>query len=85
MGTSASHYLPKIKVNESVNIKKSKNGSITDRKRADSQQQFSNQVPLTRKLVNMDDIKNINQYENMNEKELLREHEKLLKIIKKFQ
>jgi hypothetical protein len=38
MGTSASHYLPKIKVNESVNIKKSKNGSITDRKRADSQQ-----------------------------------------------
>lgn len=68
MGTSASHYLPKIKVNESanINIKKSKNGSITDRKRADSQQQFSNQVPLTRKLVNMDDIKNINQYENMN-------------------
>jgi hypothetical protein len=40
MGTSASHYLPKIKVNESanINIKKSKNGSITDRKRADSQQ-----------------------------------------------
>jgi hypothetical protein len=38
MGTSASHYLPKIKVNESVDIKKSKPGLYTDRKKADSMQ-----------------------------------------------
>jgi len=40
---------------------------------------------LTQKIVMMEDIRGVEEYDNMNEKELLREHEKLLKVLKKFQ
>lgn len=33
----------------------------------------------------MEDIKNVEEYQRMNDKDLLREHEKLLKVLRKFQ
>ena len=68
MNSSASHYLPKIsKVNESAYLSK-KPSLYSDRYKAQSSTDINPSIPLTRKLVNMDDIKNVNEYESMNEK-----------------
>ena len=45
----------------------------------------NSKVSLTHKIVMMEDIRAVEEYDNMNEKDLLREHEKLLKVLKKFQ
>ncbi len=69
INSSTSHYLPSInKINESSNLPKHKGSLYTDRYRAQSTSEIHANVPLTRKLVNMDDIKNIDEYDTMNEK-----------------
>lgn len=69
MNSSASHYLPKInKINESTNLSKNKPSLYSDRYKAQSSTDINPNVPLTRKLVNMDDIKSVEEYDSMNEK-----------------
>jgi hypothetical protein len=68
INSSTSHYLPKInKINESTNLSK-KPSLYSDRYKAQSSTDINPNIPLTRKLVNMDDIKNLDEYESMNEK-----------------
>lgn len=60
MSSSASHHLPKIsKINDSLNLNNQKNGLSSDRYRAQSTTEINVNVSLTRKLVSMDDIRNV--------------------------
>ena len=60
MNSSVSHYLPKISnLNESVDLKHKGSLNTERYSRTQSTAEINPSVPLTRKLVNMDDIKNV--------------------------
>lgn len=60
MNSSVSHYLPKItKLNESANLKHKGSLNTERYNRTQSTSEINSSVPLTRKLVSMDDIRNV--------------------------
>ena len=80
------YHLPKINQGAESSYLRTKVTPRSEMSRSLSMQNSkAGKVGLTRKLVMMEDIRPAEEYDSMNEKELLREHEKLLKVLKKFQ
>jgi hypothetical protein len=77
-----SHHLPRLPQNESAYLRTSRQSQEVRRSLSTHQPQ---KASLTQKIVMMEDIRSAEEYDSMNEKELLREHERLLKVLKKFQ